>query len=228
LKLLPFILAFIAVPGRGNHSDHHPSITINPNRQIPDHEKAGWTPIPNMAAALKGYNPFIADRFVSGRPDPGIRHQIFESTYIDEDGTPQIYGNIKWSNDIHCSVDSTATVARNMQELEEQTREYQYQSDWDIQTANQKTGFILKYKTHSADTRSRTRSSSFAKREKFFQETQGEVFLNEATCAVFKVDIDSTKPEFSGGFIAGKFSISFVQCKRNLDLQVIITSQQKI
>ena len=67
---------------------------------------------------IPGYNPFIADRFVSGGPDPGIRHQIFESTYIDEFGTPLIYGNIKWADDIHCSVDSTATVARNSEEME--------------------------------------------------------------------------------------------------------------
>jgi len=77
----------------------------------------------NIFFQILGYNPFIADRFVSGKPDSGIRSQIFESTYIDHEGTSQIYSNIKWANDVTCSIDSTSTVARNAQELEfEQTK----------------------------------------------------------------------------------------------------------
>merc|ERR1719414_2523858 len=36
---------------------------------------ADWTPVPNMAAALEGYNPMIGHDFV--RANPGRKQQIF-------------------------------------------------------------------------------------------------------------------------------------------------------
>ena len=84
------------------------------------------------------------------------------------------------------------------------------QSSWKIPILS----WFINFKRKSAETTSSKQTSSFDKRNKFFQSTQGEVYFNEASCPVFKVDIDSTIPTFTFGFIEGKFSISFVECKK--------------
>ena len=39
-----------------------------------------WSPVPNMALCMYGYDPFEMDRFTKGKPDPGVKKRIFEPT----------------------------------------------------------------------------------------------------------------------------------------------------
>ena len=77
------------------------------------------------------------------------------------------------------------------------------QSSWKIPILS----WFINFKRKSAETTSSKQTSSFDKRNKFFQSTQGEVYFNEATCPVFKVDINNAIPTFTFGFIEGEFSI---------------------
>ena len=42
-----------------------------------------WSPVPNMALCMYGYDPFQMDRFTEGKPDPGVKKRwmsLFFST----------------------------------------------------------------------------------------------------------------------------------------------------
>ena len=75
---------------------------------------------------------------------------------------------------------------------------------------------LFNYERKKTETTSTRETSSYARKTKFFESTQGEVYINEAVCPVYKVDIDSTKPTFTGGFIKGIFSAEIVPCKKRL------------
>jgi len=55
---------------------------------------------------------------------------------------------------------------------------------------------------HQTEITKKDRYSSSNKKVNFFEETQGEVFINEDLCQVYRVDIEPVKPTFTGGFIA--------------------------
>ena len=85
------------------------------------------------------------------------------------------------------------------------------QSSWKIPILS----WFINFKRKSAETTSSKQTSSFDKRNKFFQSTQGEVYFNEATCPVFKVDINNAIPTFTFGFIEPKVGNRWNLTKRS-------------
>ena len=64
-----------------------------------------WSPVPNMALCMYGYDPFEMDRFTEGKPDPGVKKKIFEPTkYSTERNAMVLNDFVSYADDINCNV----------------------------------------------------------------------------------------------------------------------------
>jgi len=164
-----------------------------------------WTPVPNMDAALVGYNPVLSNTLLAS--DPGMKATIFAPTFTRPapDNRVEVNPNILYFDDIHCQMSRSTQVVSSYQEYAKQrTGSFKFQS-----TETKSSSFkiplfslLINYERKQSETKSSSTDSSFQNDVKFFKEQGGEVYLNQAKCQVFKVQIDDfAKPVFSDGFV---------------------------
>ena len=77
-----------------------------------------WTPVPNMGAALTGYNPVIGNSLSGDQPDPGAKQQIFVPTFQKSDGRLDVHDNIHFFNDVHCQVDTETKIVKSFRDYQ--------------------------------------------------------------------------------------------------------------
>ena len=74
-----------------------------------------WSPVPNMALCMYGYDPFQMERFTEGKPDPGMKKQIFEPTKYNTERNAMVLNDfVSYTDDINCNVQVTTTVVNSM------------------------------------------------------------------------------------------------------------------
>ena len=83
-QTLCFIFAFQAVFGLENNYRCPACLPCDSNLERRN-DAFQWTPIPNMALCMYGYDPFDMDTLMANDPDPGIKSQIFEPTFWSEE-----------------------------------------------------------------------------------------------------------------------------------------------
>merc|ERR1719204_2618254 len=86
-----------------------------------------WTPVPNMGAALTGYNPIIGNSLSGDRPDTGAKQQIFVPTYKKSDGRLNVHDNIHFRDDVCCQVNTGTKIVRSFQDYQSLKR-----SSWQL------------------------------------------------------------------------------------------------
>merc|ERR1712013_356110 len=163
-----------------------------------------WTPVPNMVAALTGYNPIIGNSLSGDRPDPGTKQQNFVPTFQKSDGRLDLHDNIHFFDDVHCQVDTETKIVKSF-------RDYQSLKggSWQLsRKSTQSSSFnvpliflITNFGKKSSSSHSFGNASQFATEASFFREHQGEIFYNQAKCTVYRIDVNSfAKPEFHPSF----------------------------
>jgi len=162
------------------------------------------TPVPNMGAALVGYNPMVGNRF-SGT-DPGFRNAIFEPTEVSDDGQLSAHPSINWKDDINCNINSGTRVIRNYRQYREEKSGSLSFSEQSQKAFSLNVPFIslLTNFEHKLSGKQSTRKSRQYKNEvDFFKETKGEIYINEARCEVYKISVDAFhEPKFTPGFVS--------------------------
>jgi len=163
-----------------------------------------WTPVPNMGAALVGYNPVLSNTLKAS--DPGMKAMIFAPTFTRPapDNRVEVNPNILYFDDIHCQMSRATRVVTSYQDYAQQrTGSFNFFS-----TGTKTSSFkiplfflLINYEKKTSETKSSSTDSSFQKDVKFFKDQGGEVYLNQAKCLVYKIEIDEfAKPVFTNGF----------------------------
>jgi len=163
-----------------------------------------WTPVPNMGAALSGYNPIIGNSLSGDRPDPGTKRQIFLPTFPKPDGRLDVHDNIHFRNDVHCQLNTGTKVVKSYQD---------YQSlksnSWKLSRSSTREGsfniplisLITNVERKRSSSQSTRADSQFETEASFFGYQQGEIFYTQAKCIVYRIDVSSfSKPEFHPSF----------------------------
>jgi len=169
---------------------------------------SSWTPYDNMVAGLRGYDPVFADPFHPGG-DPGIKKQIFLPTKAAEDGTTRfdMQNFILVQEELRCKTTVTTTRFSNFDEYETY-KQSSWSSDSITKESSEKNFLFWKSSKSSLE-----RSSNQGETEdlvKFFEETNGEIYITEATCKTYNMEIDSYVPiAFNDGFTSALRSLEF-------------------
>ena len=136
-----------------------------------------WTPVPNMVAALTGYNPIIGNSLSGDRPDPGAKQQIFVPTFQKSGGRLDVHENIHFRDDVQCQLNTETKFVKSFQD---------YQSlksnSWKLsQGSTQSSSFniplfslIANLGKKSSSSQSTTADSEFETEASFFGEQQAK------------------------------------------------------
>jgi len=174
-----------------------------------DKECQKWhTPYENMVAGLVGYDPVLGDPF-DDNGDPGLKKQIFLPTYEAErlggGGSLDLQPFIHAQDDVRCSATLTTKKISSFAEYESYRTGSFSSEDWSKNNSNADVwlpGLFFNAKSSSSGFRSKKNNTETQKLWKFFSETNGEIYITEATCQMYTMEIDAfSKLEFNPGFI---------------------------
>ena len=170
--------------------------------------QTSWTPVPNMVATLVGYNPMIGNRYEKGKSDPGMRNQIFSPTSVREkDGRFDVSKNLHFSNAVNCLIETGSLVIKNYQQYRDRkisAFSFAERSEESFSLNIPFLSFLINYEKTEAKVMSTRTVSKFEVEKNFFDETSGEIYINEARCELYKVAVDAFEtPIFTPSFISG-------------------------
>ena len=165
---------------------------------IEDVEIRAGSDVNNIDSALKGYNPLFGNLLSEGTSDPGTKNQIFAAR--DEYG--DIYDFIDRNNDKNCLIETEQSTFRSQQEYERK-KSGTYSSNQEMSNSFSAGGiipfetFLLNFKFSLTQESKHTVDSSFEEEMKFFRETEGEIYMNEMRCQLFRVSIGKNEITFN-------------------------------
>lgn len=163
------------------------------------------TPVPNMGAALVGYNPFIGNRLLPDQSDPGMRNYIFSPMYEREDGRFDVNNFLHWGDATFCKSGSESRVVTNYEQYRKQKIGSSLFDEYSEQTSSLNIPFfswLINYKKAESERRSSSWGSSFEREQRFFGESQGEIHMNEVKCEAYRIAVDDfLPPVFTPAFI---------------------------
>ena len=163
------------------------------------------TPVPNMRSCMDGYDPFEMDRFTKGKPDPGRKKRIFKPMERSREEDAVVLNDfVDYAYDINCHFRATTTVVNTMTEfLSTMSGSNIFdESKLDSSSQNVPLSPFVSYKNTKASRFSKGRESDYEKQEKYFENNNGEVYLNQAKCLVYRVSINKfAKAVFTEPFI---------------------------
>ena len=166
-----------------------------------------WSPAPNMALCLYGYDPFEMDRFTKGKTDPGTKKRIFEPMKFSKERSAMIpHEFLDYANDVNCDVHETTTLATTIRDFMSETSG----SNTFVDSGSSKTSrkisiipFFIDYQETKSFINSYKDNSDYEKQSEYFEHQNGEVYINKAKCLVFRVSINKyAKAEFTKSFIS--------------------------
>jgi len=178
-----------------------------------------WTPYDNMVAGLVGYDPVLGDPF-SDNGDPGLKKQIFLPTYEAErknggasmDMQPFIHAQ----DDVRCTATLTTRKISTFADYESYKTGAFSSEDWSTETT---TVNLLFWKSQSSSSSFRSSNTENQKLRKFFSDTQGEIYITEATCQMYTMEIDAfSKLAFHPGFVNALRGLQFASTNPNSQL----------
>ena len=202
---LCFLLG-LKVPVRGNSVERCPAC---PNCDIGDRSQdLQWSPVPNMALCMYGYDPFQMDRFTEGKPDPGVKKRIFEPTkYSIERNAMILKDFVDYADDINCNIQESTTVVNTMTDfMSTMSGSYIFEeyrsSSSSLNVPLWPFSLFVSYKQAKSTRNSKRGESDYEKQIKYFENNNGEAYINKAKCLVYRVSINKfAKPEFTASFI---------------------------
>ena len=112
-------------------------------------------------------------------------------------------GNIHWAHDVICDSGADVKVVRNMKDLRKETDFHETLKSTDTSSSGFKIGLgVFAFNNQETSTTSNSRSTDFEKTRKFFEDTEGEIYISKAKCDLYKIDISkNAKPTFTEGFL---------------------------
>ena len=171
-------------------------ITCQEDNRISQEDMQWRNEVPNLSQCMYGYNPFEMDRFTRAKPDPGIRSRIFEpkKSFVD------------YPDDIICSIQQTTTVVSTLTDFLSTVNGNSIFEESGSENSNQDIPlfpfslFVSYQKSKSSKYKNRE-ESDFERQRSFFQESQGEAYINQAKCLVSRVSINrGAKAYFTESF----------------------------
>jgi len=189
-------------------TEESPRIVRCPTCSVKDRSMGfQWTPVPNMQMCMNGYDPFLMEP-LTGKPDPGLREQIFEPTVWDEVlGSIVLSPNVEYGDDINCEIQHQTTVVKSIGDyLKAMSGSSSYFSKRSTTSSMSVPFFSLlaDYKKSKTTTTTQSENSEFSKHVRYFSEMEGEAYINRAQCIVKRVRINAFSiPRFTDGFING-------------------------
>jgi len=182
-----------------------------------DKECQKWhTPYENMVAGLVGYDPVLGDPF-DDNGDPGLKKQVFLPTYEAErlggGASLDLQPFIHAQDDVRCSATLTTKKISSFAEYESYKTGSFSSEDWSTENENVDLWF---FKSKSSSSSLRSNNTESQKLRKFFSETNGEIYITEATCQMYTMEIDAfSKLEFNPGFINALRGLQFASKNPN-------------
>merc|ERR1711962_35486 len=190
-----------------------------------------WTPIPNIGAALVGYDPYLGDRLASS--DPGMRSRIFQATKQGHDGRYEALDSIGFKDDVTCTISQSSLAVTSYEgyvrhisahgwyfESSQRNRDTvgsQGYSFWSRLLAYRRA--VSNSKSSSSSTSSSFGiSGSYNSVSSFFTQTKGEIHLNAAECQMYMVSVKKfSKYKFEDSFVNGLKKLA--EAAENPDLE---------
>ena len=176
-----------------------------------EHCQTWVTPIPNMGAALVGYNPFIGNRLIPDQSDPGKRNQIFNPTKEVEGGRQEVNDFLHIKDANLCKDGSESRVVTNSEQYRKQKIGSYSFDRYSEQTSSLNIPFfswLINYKKAESEQSSSSGGSSFEREQRFFGDSQGEIHMNEVKCEAYRIAVDDFQPPvFTPAFITAMRSL---------------------
>ena len=175
-----------------------------------------WSPVPNMALCMYGYDPFEMDRFTEGKPDPGVKKKIFEPTkYSTERNAMVLNDFVSYADDINCNVKESTTVVNTMTDFMSTMsgsnifEEYRSSSS-SLNVPLWPFSLFVSYKNAKSSRQSQRQESDYEKHRQYFENNDGEAYINKAQCLVYRVSINR--------YAKAKFTAPFIWALRHLQI----------
>ena len=163
-----------------------------------------WTPLSNMALCMYGYDPFEMDRFTKGKTDTGVKKRIFEPTKFTKERGLIPNDFFDYVNDIHCDAHETTTVVDNIRDFMSATSGSNTLFESGSSKISRKVSiipFFIDYQESKSSFYSTHVKSDYEKQKEYFENHNGDVFINKAKCLVLRVSINKyAKAEFTESF----------------------------
>jgi len=166
-----------------------------------------WTPIPNLGAALVGYNPIIGNSLIKGNSDPGLRGPIFTPTYKMDDGRYNLNSFIHAEEALNCQVNGQTDVVKSYEDYrKKKSGSYSFtehgENMFDMNLPFFSWLINFDYSESKIKSTEETRESE--REMKFFRDANGEIYINQAKCETHRIVIDNFEPPiFSAQFLSG-------------------------
>ena len=175
-----------------------------------------WSPVPNMALCMYGYDPFEMDRFTKGKPDPGVKKRIFEPTkYSTERNAMVLNDFVDYADDINCNVQESTTVVNTMTDFMSTMSGSNFLPESESSNSSLNVplwpfSLFVSYKQAKSSSNSLRQESDYEKQSKYFENNNGEAYINKAKCLVYRVSINR--------YAKAEFTVSFVSALRHLQI----------
>merc|ERR1711962_1979646 len=190
-----------------------------------------WTPIPNIGAALVGYDPYLGDRLASS--DPGMRSRIFQATKQGHDGRYEALDSIGFRDDVTCTISQSSLAVTSYEGYVRHisAHGWYFESSQRNRDTVGSQGYsfwlrLLAYRravSNSKSSSSSTSSSfgisgSYNSVSSFFTQTKGEIHLNAAECQMYMVSVKKfSNYKFEDSFVNGLKKLA--EAAENPDLE---------
>lgn len=169
---------------------------------------SAWTPYDNMVAGLRGYDPVDTDLF-SHHEDPGIKSQMFLPTMAAQDGTTRF--DMQPFILVHTVETCKATVTTKTFSSFNDYSNYKLKSrsfDDTIEKSSERNLWF--WKSSKSSLKRYSRQGETEDLIKFFKETNGEIYVTEAECETYIMEINPYVPlAFTDGFTSALRSLEF-------------------
>ena len=173
-----------------------------------------WSPVPNMALCMYSYDPFEMDRFTKGKPDPGVKKRIFEPTkYSTERNAMVLNDFVDYADDINCNVQESTTVVNTMTDFMSTMTGSNFLPESESSNSSLNVplwpfSLFVSYKQAKSSSNSQRKESDYEIQSKYFENNNGEAYINKAKCLVYRVSINR--------YAKAEFTVSFVSALRHL------------
>merc|ERR1711962_44604 len=188
-----------------------------------------WTPIPNIGAALVGYDPYLGDRLASS--DPGMRSRIFQATKQGHDGRYEALDSIGFKDDVTCTISQSSLAVTSYEGYIRHisAHGWYFESSQSSSNNEESEAFwsrFLGYRRAVSDFKSSSSSTSssfgisgsYNSVSSFFTQTKGEIHLNAAECQMYMVSVKKfSKYKFEDSFVNGLKKLA--EAAENPDLE---------
>ena len=154
-----------------------------------------WLQYENLNAALFGLDlPSLHPMPLDWLDEPGVRGQIFQATYREEDGSMNQYDYLETVNNLRCTASFEEYLFTNFEQTIDQwtkftSSAYNLQLTPEVEVEGTYKGVTVGTTIPPLFTRGSSESNDVSAMERHFKSDEGSVAHTRAECAMYRVKV---------------------------------------